>query len=53
MYWDNMVDRRTSKEGKEMCEKMTTIARGKGSKGSTRKVVHDFVIVFFVSECYT
>jgi len=44
-----MVEKRASKEGKEMFERMAAITRDRDSKGSTRKALHDSVIIYLVS----
>jgi len=50
-YWDILVEKRGTEEAKEKSAKMAEIARGRGSRNTTKNSVRDSVIVNLVSKC--
>jgi len=51
-YWKALVAKRGSKEGKEMFERMASIARGPSHRHTTKKAVRESVIVHLVREIH-
>jgi len=50
-YWTALEEIRESKEAQDKSAKMATIARGQGSKNTTKKSVEQSVLVRLVSKC--